>query len=127
MPSWRPPRRASFLALGQTLARTFTGEDLTCWANLTGYWATVQIRLDTAQYLHYWVGVASIGAVLARHRAAPLLGLVLLVPALYMPVAWFLSGVEHSCSSTLALFNWPYLLAGVLALLTATRLTRQPQ
>ncbi|MFD0469274.1 hypothetical protein ACFQ0B_13860 [Nonomuraea thailandensis] len=115
------------LALGQTLVRTFTGEDFTCWADLTGDWALVQMRLDTAQHLHHWVSVAAIGAVLARRRAAPFLGLVLLVPALYMPAAWFLSGAGHGCSSTLALFTWPYLLAGVLALLSAVRLTRQPQ
>ncbi|NJP94183.1 hypothetical protein HCN51_32915 [Nonomuraea sp. FMUSA5-5] len=62
---------------------------------------------------------------LAGHRAAPFLGLVLLVPALYMPVAWFLSGAGHGCSSTLALFNWPYLVAGLLAL--GSRLPRQAQ
>ncbi|MGW3349906.1 hypothetical protein ACWDA3_41970 [Nonomuraea rubra] len=129
-----PPRRQAalwsavvLLALAQTLARNTPTSDVGCYADMKGTWALAFYHLDTAHGLYYWVSVAAIGAVLSRHRAAWLCGLVLLVPALFEPAAWLLSDAPHNCSSTLALFNWPYLLAGVLALLTATRLARQPQ
>ncbi|GAA2210528.1 hypothetical protein GCM10009850_059870 [Nonomuraea monospora] len=116
------------LVLGRALVRNyFLSGEAGCYADLNDMWALAFYRLDTAEGVYAWVAVAAIGAVFAERRAAPFLGLVLLVPALFEPVAWFLSGAAHNCSSALELFGWPYLIAGVLALLSHARLTRQPQ
>ncbi|MEV0620459.1 hypothetical protein AB0I81_44555 [Nonomuraea sp. NPDC050404] len=116
------------LAVGQTLVRTYAYDSgvLACWSQLKGTWALAAMHLDTAHFSSYWLSVAAIGAVLAGHRGAPFFGLVLLVPALFHPVAWYLSGSGHTCSSTLALFDWPFLIAGVLALLSHVRRIDQP-
>ncbi|MFI7135751.1 hypothetical protein ACIBQ1_59610 [Nonomuraea sp. NPDC050153] len=44
------------------------------------------------------------------------------MPALFQPAAWLLSNAPHNCSSPLELFDWPYLIAGVLALASRARL-----
>ncbi|MEV1000149.1 hypothetical protein [Nonomuraea sp. NPDC050202] len=115
------------LALVRTLARNTPSSDPGCWADMKGTWALAFYHLDTAHGLYYWVSLAAIGAVLSQHRAASLCGLALLVPALFQPAAWLLSDAPHNCSSALELFDWPYLVAGVLALLSHVRLTRQTQ
>ncbi|MEV4018189.1 hypothetical protein AB0J35_47600 [Nonomuraea angiospora] len=110
------------LALGRTLARNTPTSDFGCYADMKGTWAPAFYHLDTAHGLYYWVASAAIGAVLSGYRAAPLCGLVLLVPALFQPAAWLLSSAPHNCSSPLELFDWPYLIAGVLALTSRARL-----
>ncbi|MEU8106208.1 hypothetical protein AB0C18_21025 [Nonomuraea muscovyensis] len=110
------------LALVQTLARNTPTSDVGCYADTKGTWALAFYHLDTAHGLYYWVSAAAIGAVLSGYRAAPLCGLVLLVPALFEPAAWLLSDAPHNCSSTLELVDWPYLIAGVSALSSRTRL-----
>ncbi|SDI87287.1 hypothetical protein SAMN05421869_107323 [Nonomuraea jiangxiensis] len=111
------------LVLGQALARRYFSDVFVgCWADLRGSWAQTAIHLDTAGALYIWVGLAAVGAVLAAHPSAPLVGLALLVPGLFHPVAWFLSSAPHGCSSTLDLFGWPHVIAGALALLSHARL-----
>lgn len=108
------------LVLGRALARNYSSDGIVgCWAMLQGTWAQIQIHLDLAEALYGWVCVAAAGAVLAAHRSASLVGLVLLVPALFQPVAWLLSAASHDCSSAFALVAWPHLIAGALALLAA--------
>ncbi|MFG6198672.1 hypothetical protein [Nonomuraea sp. JJY05] len=119
------PRAAAWsavvlLVLGRALDRNYSSDGIVgCWAQLRGTWAQTQIHLDTAEALYIWVCLAAIGAVLAAHASASLVGLVLLVPGLFQPVAWFLSSAAHECSNTLDLFAWPHLVAGALALLAA--------
>ncbi|TMR94919.1 hypothetical protein [Nonomuraea basaltis] len=111
------------LVLGRALARSYSSTGIVgCWADLKGTWALTAYHLDTAEGLYIWVGLAAIGAVLAPHPSAPFVGLALLVPALFHPVAWFVSSAQHGCSSTFELFAWPHLIAGVLALLSQARL-----
>jgi hypothetical protein len=111
------------LVLGQALARNYSSDGIVgCWAELQGNWALTAYHLDTAEALYIWVGLAAIGAVMAAHPGAPFVGLVLLVPALFHPVAWFLSSAPHDCASTFELFAWPHLIAGVLALLSRAHL-----
>ncbi|MFG3437364.1 hypothetical protein ACGF0J_08980 [Nonomuraea sp. NPDC047897] len=129
----RPERRAPWpraviwsavvlLALVQTLARNTPSSDVGCYADTKGTWALAFYHLDTAHGLYCWVAAAAIGAVLFAYRAAPLCGLVLLVPALFEPAAWLLSDAPHNCSSALELVDGPYLLAAVLAVSSRTRL-----
>ncbi|MFE0152343.1 hypothetical protein ACFWY5_34730 [Nonomuraea sp. NPDC059007] len=107
------------LVLGRALARNFSSDGIVgCWADLKGTWALTALHLDTAEALYIWVGLAAIGAVLAPHPSAPFVGLALLVPALFHPVAWLLSSAPLDCSSPWGLFGWPHLIAGALALLS---------
>lgn len=111
------------LVLGRALARNYSSDGIVgCWAELQGTWALTAYHLDTAEALYIWVCLAAIGAVLAAHPGAPFVGLALLVPALFHPVAWLLSSAPHGCSSTFELFAWPHLIAGALALLSQARL-----
>ncbi|MET7338522.1 hypothetical protein [Nonomuraea sp. NPDC005650] len=110
------------IALGRTLVRNTPTSDFGCYVDMKGTWLLAFFHLDTAHGLYYWVAAAAIGAVLSGYRAAPLCGLVLLVPALFEPAAWLLSNAPHNCSSPLELFDWPYLIAGVLALTSRARL-----
>jgi hypothetical protein len=123
------------LAIGWTTALLITlvlsqmahmpaSSDPGCYADVTGGWAETWMRLMTAESVGLWTGVAAVGAVLAGYRGAPFLGLVLLVPGLFEPVAWYLSGAGHDCSSVLELFDWPYLIAAALML---AGLAHQPQ
>ncbi|MGR6913857.1 hypothetical protein ACU635_06350 [[Actinomadura] parvosata] len=123
-----PRLRAAFwsgvllLAVGQSHLLT---EAAGCRPELKGTWALAHYHLLNAETAQVWIALATIGAVLAGHRVAPFLGLAFLVPALFQPAAWYLSGAAHDCSSILELVGWPYLLAGVLAL--CSRLPRQAQ
>ncbi|GAA3710875.1 hypothetical protein GCM10022224_090400 [Nonomuraea antimicrobica] len=111
------------LVLGRALVRNHSSDGAVgCWADLQGTWAQTMIHLDTAEALYIWVCLAAVGAVLATHRSAPFVGLVLLVPGLFQPIAWVVSDATHGCSSTFELFAWPYLIAGALALLSQARL-----
>ncbi|MBF8186244.1 hypothetical protein ITP53_10900 [Nonomuraea sp. K274] len=91
-----------------------SGDDLGCWMSLQGVWALAQMHLFTVEAVGVWVGVAAVGAVLTGGRAAPVASLMLLIPALFEPVAQVVSSAPHDCSGLLALITWPYLVAAVL-------------
>ncbi|GAA2208112.1 hypothetical protein GCM10009850_035700 [Nonomuraea monospora] len=121
----RPARRATaaawtavlFIAVGRDLAATMpisSAGDLGCYASLQDTWALVQMHLLTAEATGVWVGVAAVGAVLAPGPAALSAALVLLVPALYEPVAQFASSAPHNCSGGLELVSWFYVGAAAL-------------
>lgn len=107
------------IVLARMLTAGSSGDDLGCWATLQGTWALVQMHFFTAEAVGVWVGVAAVGAVLAGKRAAWVLGLVLLVPALYEPMAQVVSSAPHDCSGLLELIAWPYLVAGLLGVAAA--------
>ncbi|WP_187415081.1 hypothetical protein [Nonomuraea sp. PA05] len=121
----RPARRANaaawtavlFIAAGRDLAATMplsSTEVLGCHAPLEDTWALVQMHLFTAEAVGVWVGVAAIGAVLAPGPAALSAAVVLLVPALYEPVAQLASSAPHDCSGSLELIGWSYVGAAAL-------------
>ncbi|MGI5289847.1 hypothetical protein ACQEVF_41805 [Nonomuraea polychroma] len=121
----RPPHRVTAAAWTAVLIITFVrdilatlplspGEDLGCMAELKGTWALAQMHLFTAEAVGVWIGVAAVGAVLTGRRAAPAAGLLLLVPALFEPVAQLASSASHTCAGAAGLISLPYLIAAVL-------------
>ncbi|MGA5761818.1 hypothetical protein [Nonomuraea bangladeshensis] len=120
----RPARRATaaawtavlVIAVARDVAATMpvsSAADLGCRAELTDTWALVQAHLSVAEAAGVWVGVAAVGAVLASGPAALSAALVLLVPALYEPVAQLVSSAPRGCSG-LELVNWSYVAAAAL-------------
>ncbi|MET8991468.1 hypothetical protein ABZW49_38960 [Nonomuraea wenchangensis] len=122
----RPPaRRATaaawtavlLIAVGHDLAATMpisSTKDLGCYADRTDIWELAQMHLFTAETVGAWVGVGAVGAVLAPGPAALCAALVLLVPALYEPVAQLASSAPPGCSGSLELISWSYVAAAAL-------------
>ncbi|WP_327588437.1 hypothetical protein OHA25_16465 [Nonomuraea sp. NBC_00507] len=105
------------IVLGRMLIATMpvsSSDDPFCGAHLRETWALAQMHLYTGEAVGIWVAVAAIGAVLGGSGAALAAGLVLLIPAVFEPVAWFVSSAPHDCSGILELITWPYLVAAVL-------------
>jgi hypothetical protein len=121
----RPPHRVTAAAWTAVLIITSvrevlatlplsSGDDIGCMAELKGTWALAHLHFSTAEAVGVWVAVAAVGAVLAGRRAAPAAGLVLLVPALFEPVAQVASSAPHTCAGAAELISLPYLIAAVL-------------
>ncbi|RVX41697.1 hypothetical protein EDD27_4262 [Nonomuraea polychroma] len=122
----RPPHRVTAAAWTAVLVITFvrgilatlpvsSGEDVGCMAELKDTLALAHLHLFTAEAVGVWVAVAAAGAVLTGRRAAPAAGLLLLVPALFEPVAQLASSAPHTCAGAAELISLPYLIAAVLA------------
>ncbi|MET9240765.1 hypothetical protein [Nonomuraea sp. NPDC003709] len=103
------------------LISTYSGSLPGCFAQLEGPWGEVADHLSRATGSGILVSMAAIGAVLGGGLAGPVLTVVLLVFALFEPIAQLATSAPHDCSTVLGLVGWPHLVAAGLALATRLR------
>ncbi|MFG3437365.1 hypothetical protein ACGF0J_08985 [Nonomuraea sp. NPDC047897] len=100
------------------LISTRSGSLPGCSAQLAGPWAEAADYLSRATDAGIPISMAAIGAVLGGRVTGSVLAVVLLVPALFEPVAQLVTSAPHDCSTVLGLVGWPYLVAAAPALAT---------
>ncbi|MET7337859.1 hypothetical protein [Nonomuraea sp. NPDC005650] len=103
------------------LISTYSGSLPGCFAQLEGPWAEVSDHLSRATGTGIPISLAAIGAVLGGGVVGPVLTVVLLVAALFEPIAQLATSAPHNCSTVLGLVGWPHLAAAGLALATRLR------
>ncbi|MEV6033504.1 hypothetical protein AB0L65_20285 [Nonomuraea sp. NPDC052116] len=100
------------------LISTHSGSLPGCFAQLEGPWAEVADHLSRATGAGILVSMAAIGTVLGGGVAGSVLTVVLLVSALFEPIAQLATSAPYDCSTVLGLVGWPHLVAAGLALAT---------